>query len=42
VYPYQAQGTDVVITTGLAAGERIVIEAPAELADGATVTDKKS
>ena len=36
------QGTDVVITTGLAAGEKVAIEAPAELADGAAVTEKKS
>ena len=33
---------EILVTAGLAAGERVIVEAPAELADGVAVTEKKS
>ena len=36
-----SQDDDVVVTAGLSADERVAVGAPAELADGATVTEKK-
>jgi RND family efflux transporter MFP subunit len=36
-----ARGDEVVITGGLSGGERVVVEGPADLVDGARVTEKK-
>jgi HlyD family secretion protein len=36
-----AQGNDALVGAGLAAGEKIAADAPAELSDGAAVTEKK-
>ena len=36
-----AQGDDVTIAAGLGGGERVVVDAPADLADGARVTESK-
>jgi RND family efflux transporter MFP subunit len=33
--------TDITVATGLSAGERVIIEGPAELADGTVVTERK-
>ncbi|MBI2424014.1 MAG: efflux RND transporter periplasmic adaptor subunit [Candidatus Hydrogenedentes bacterium] len=36
----EAQGDEVVVITGLAPGEQVVVEGPDDLADGASVTEK--
>jgi RND family efflux transporter MFP subunit len=36
-----ARDNDVVINAGVAAGERVAVEAPADLTDGAAVTEQK-
>ena len=38
----EAQGEDAVLSAGVSAGEKVIVEAPAGLKSGAAVKEKKS
>ena len=35
------QGVDLILSAGVTVGEKIIVEAPASLSDGATVAERK-